>query len=107
MSRMLSLVFNHYLEAVLAAALLVSPAAYAGPSRGLSLASAEAPPPHANKSADPGTEALQPAALRGADPQSSAPAVTQPVSEAKASKHHKTSFQARMIHELHRFGIYW
>jgi hypothetical protein len=105
MSRILSLAFNHYLEAVLAAALLISPAAYAGPSRDLSLATAEAPPPNASESAD--TPQAPPADLRASDRESKAPAVTEPPTDAKASTHHKFGLQARMIHELHRYGIYW
>ena len=106
MSRMLSLIFNHYLEAVLAAALLVSPAAYAGPSRGLSLATAEAPPPNASKSTDAAAQ-TPPAALQASDPENKAPTVTEPPTDVKVSKHHKVGLQARMIHELHRYGIYW
>ena len=46
MSRILCLVFRHYVRVVLGAALLISTGAHAGPSRGLSLATAEAPPPN-------------------------------------------------------------
>ncbi len=106
MSRILSLIFDHYLEAVLAATLLISPGAYAGPSRGLSLATAEAPPPNASKSTDTASQA-PPAASQASDPESKAPTVAEPPTDVKVSKHHKVGVQARMIHELHRYGIYW
>ncbi len=105
MFRILSLIFDHYLEAVLAAALLISPAAYAGPSRGVSVATAEAPPPNASNSTDAATQA-PPAALQASDSESKAPTAAEPT-DVKVSKHHKVGLQARMIHELHRYGIYW
>src|SRR5271169_714132 len=56
MSRMLSLVLRYYVQAILGAALLVSPGAHASQSRGLSLATAEATSPNEVRQQAPETQ---------------------------------------------------
>jgi hypothetical protein len=105
MSGILSLVFRHYAKVVLGAALLISTGAHAGPTRGLNLATAEAPPPN---------QAQQPASDPSSTPSATAPddqlkikttaSLTAPVVEAKPTGRH-APVEARIIHELHRHGI--
>jgi hypothetical protein len=98
MSRMPSFV-------VVAAVLLMSASAHAGPSRGLSLATAEAPPP--NQAQKPATDVPQ-------SPSAATPDATPVVKEvgppkpavARPIKKQATT-EARIIYELHRHGIYW
>jgi len=104
MTRILSLVFRHYVQAVLAGALLVSPAAHAGQSRGLSLATAEAPAPNASHAADT-TKAPPPAQV--AEPECKVSTASGLTTEARPVKKHRSSAEARIIYELHRHGIYW
>jgi hypothetical protein len=104
---MLSLVLRHYVQAVLAAALLFSPAANAGQSRGLSLATAETPP-----ASTPSTSidaAAPPAPAPVDEPEKAHNTPTGPTTEARAApKKHKIGSEARIIlDELHRHGIYW
>jgi hypothetical protein len=110
MSRMLSLVFRHYVKAVLTAALLVSAAsAHAGPSRGLSLATAEAPPANPTSKSTDAASPPAPAASPVTEPENkthNTPA--EPATEARPPKKHKVGTEARIIlYELHRHGIYW
>ena len=107
MSRILGLVFRHYVKVVLGAALLISTGAHAGTTRGLSLATAEAPPPN---------QAQQPASDPSPTPSATAPyaqpkarttaSPTEPVAAAKPTRRH-APVEASIIHELHRHGIYW
>jgi outer membrane biosynthesis protein TonB len=95
---------------LIAAITLASTAANAGPSRGLSLASAEATQPVAEQ---PKTQTAAPATTaeraKPAVPQEAAkdPAKTdKPADAAKPTRKH-VSTEARIIYELHRHGIYW
>jgi hypothetical protein len=101
MSKILNLVVSRYFAIALAGAIFVATNAQASPSRSLSLASA-----------DPSSQAQQPAAA----PQTPAPAPTteapKQAPEATTTKPSKpkikhVSTEARIIHELHRHGIYW
>lgn len=106
MSKMLSLVFRHYVRAVFAASLLISASAHAGQSRGLSLATAEVPPP--NETIQPAPSVSQPpaAGTPTAAPETKSAAPTEPTTAAKPIKKH-VSVEARIIYQLHRHGIYW
>jgi hypothetical protein len=106
MSRLLNLVFRHYVQAVLTAALLVSTAAHAGPSRGLSLATTEAPP--ANEAGQPPSDVPQTPSATAPDnqPQGKTIARGKPTAVAKPSRN-AVPVEARIIYELHRHGIYW
>jgi hypothetical protein len=106
MSRMLSLVLRYYVQAILAAALLVSPDAHAGQSRGLSLATAEAPLPNEARQQAPEPQQTPAKPALDVPPQSTTCARIEPAVVAKLSRRH-VSLEARVIHELHRHGIYW
>jgi hypothetical protein len=92
---------------LVAAIALTSTAAYAGPSRSLSLASAD-PNQTATEQKPQTTEATQPPA---ANPTPQTQAKT-PVTEDKATpasrpRRKSATTEARIIYELHRHGIYW
>jgi outer membrane biosynthesis protein TonB len=95
---------------MIAAIALASTTANAGPSRSLSLASADANQPVTEQ---PKTQAAEPAktverAQPGA-PQETAkePATANKPSEIVKPKRRQVSTEARIIYELHRHGIYW
>jgi hypothetical protein len=83
---------------LIAAITLASTAANAGPSRSLSLASADATKPIAEQPKTP-TTAPQPATKDAATGDKPA--------EAGKRKPKHVSTEARIIYELHRHGIYW
>jgi hypothetical protein len=93
---------------LIAAIAVASTAANAGPSRSLSLATADATPqetaPPKTQAAEPSTtvERPQPVAPQAAtkEPQEKA------IGMAKPRQRH-VSTEARIIYELHRHGIYW
>ena len=95
---------------LIAAMLLASATAQAGQSRGLTLAANDDPPPIA-QGADTGpAEAPQlvarpaPIDVKTTPDRSKMPA--KPVAKTMR-RHHHESTEARVIHELHRYGIYW
>jgi hypothetical protein len=95
---------------LIAAITLASTAANAGPSRGLSLASADATQPVTEQ---PKTQAAEPVATVGrpkpGTPQEAAKdsaAGDKPADVAKPKPRH-VSTESRIIYELHRHGIYW
>jgi hypothetical protein len=84
---------------VIAAFSLISATAYAGPSRGLSLASVETTQPVTEQKAD--------AKLAVPQEQPKNPVVAdKPAEPAKATRRHPST-EARIIYELHRHGVYW
>ena len=96
--------------ALIAVILFVSAPAYAGPSRGLSLASTE---PAQQVPNQPNTEQKSdapPAAVERPKlvPQEQPKAVVanKPTEPARPKRKH-VSTEARVIYELHRHGIYW
>ena len=95
---------------LIAAIALVSTAANAGPSRSLSLASADATQPVTEQ---PKTQAAEPAKAVGrpklGTPQEAAknPATGDKPAELVKPKPRHVSTEARIIYELHRHGIYW
>ena len=94
---------------LIAAITLASTAANAGPSRSLSLATADATP---QVTEQPKTKATEPTAVERpklAPPEEGAkdPAIgDKPVVGVKPKRRH-VSTEARIIFELHRHGIYW
>jgi hypothetical protein len=97
---------------LIAAISLVSATANAGPSRNLSLASSE-PPPAAAQTKTEQTGDAPPAAVERPKllpPQERAKAPVEadkPEVTAKPKAKRVASAEARVIHELHRHGIYW
>jgi hypothetical protein len=94
---------------LIAAITVVSTAANAGPSRSLSLATADASP---QVTQQPATQAADPTRIEGAKPGTSQAAAGDPATEDKPSagvkpKRRQVSTEARIIYELHRHGIYW
>jgi hypothetical protein len=96
---------------LIAAMTLASAAANAGPSRSLSLATADATP---QVTAQPGTQAAEPAPPTATveRPQPVAPqAANDPAAGDKPAavkpRQQHVSTEAHIIHELHRHGIYW
>jgi hypothetical protein len=100
MSRMPSLAF-------VAAVSLMSAGAHAGPSRGLSLTTAEAPPP--NQIQKPATDVSQSpsATVPDATPEVKEVGPPKPTVAAKPTKKHAPAEARIIIYELHRHGIYW
>jgi hypothetical protein len=96
--------------ALIVAIILTSTGANAGPSRSLSLASADAGQPVAEQ---PKTQAAEPAKTverpKLATPQAATkdPAVGDGPAEVIKRKRTHVSTEARIIYELHRHGIYW
>jgi len=98
---------------LIAAISLVSAAANAGPStRGLSLASSE-PPPATEKTKTEQTADAPPAAVERPklvspqEGQIKAPDVADKPELTAKPKTKRVSTEARVIYELHRYGIYW
>jgi hypothetical protein len=108
MSKILTWVFRHYVEIVFSAALLVSTSAHAGPSRSLSLATAETAPQ--TEPSQPASNALQAAPKATAPvattPEAKPPVTSQPMTAGRPTKRHAMT-ESRIIYELHRHGIYW
>jgi hypothetical protein len=89
---------------LIAAITLASTAANAGPSRSLSLASADATQPATEQ---PKTQAAEPATtVERSKPGTPQGAAKEPADVAKPRPRH-VSTEARIIYELHRHGIYW
>jgi hypothetical protein len=91
---------------LIAAIVLASTAANAGPSRSLSLATADATP---QVTAPPSTQATEPTAtVERPKPVTPEAAAKDPADKpvAKPRQRH-VSTEARIIYELHRHGIYW
>ena len=107
MSKMLSLVLRHYVKIALGAALLVSTGVHAGPSRGLSLATAEAPPAHETQRAPPDGPQSPAAVTPATQPQTTPTNPTSPDTTVARSSRHNLPVETRIINELHRHGIYW
>jgi hypothetical protein len=95
---------------LIAAIALASTAANAGPSRSLSLASADATQPVTEQ---PKTPAAEPATTveraKPATPQGAAkdPATAEKPADVVKPKPRHVSTEAHIIYELHRHGIYW
>ena len=95
---------------MIAAITLASTAANAGPSRSLSLASADAAQPVTEQ---PKAQAAQPLKTFerpkpvAAQEAAKAPATTEKSAEIVKPKRRPLSTEARVIYELHRHGIYW
>jgi|ERR1700704_6429644 hypothetical protein len=94
---------------LIAAIAVVSTAANAGPSRSLSLATADATP---QATAPPSTQAAEPTAPtttverpQPVTPQAAKDPADKPVAAKPRQRH--VSTEARIIHELHQHGIYW
>jgi hypothetical protein len=98
-------------KAILIAAIaILSTSAYAGPSRGLSVATNEDPattlpsPQKADVAAPAPAEAAEPTPSLAPTP-AVAP-TSQPSERPRPKRQHMTT-EARVIYELHRHGIYW
>ena len=94
---------------LIAAITLASHAANAGPSRSLSLATADATP---QVTEQPKTPAAEPTAVERAKPATPQEAAKDPARGDKPAvgmtpKRRHVSTEARIIYELHRHGIYW
>jgi hypothetical protein len=95
---------------LIAAITLACTAANAGPSRSLSLASADATQPVTEQ---PKTQAAEPATTlerpKPATPQAAVkdPATVDKPADVVKPKPRRISTEARIIYELHRHGIYW
>ena len=98
-------------KAILIAAIaILSTTAYAGPSRGLSVATNEESTTTLPSAQNADVAAPTPAAAAQPTPAptpAAAPAeASRPTERAKPKKAHMTT-EARVIYELHRHGIYW
>jgi hypothetical protein len=98
-------------KAILIAAIaILSTTAYAGPSRGLSVATNEESTTTLPSAQNADVAAPAPAAAAQPTPAptpAAAPAeASRPTERAKPKKAHMTT-EARVIYELHRHGIYW
>ncbi len=101
---------------LIAAMVLASPSAHAGASRGLTLASNDEPaastqpaPAPAAAPADAPKYVERPSAVdtkATEQPRVDAKSDVKPVVKAERKRHH-VSTEARVISELHRYGIYW
>jgi hypothetical protein len=92
---------------MIAAITLASTAANAGPSRSLSLASADANQPVAEQ---PKMQTAEPTkAVEAPKPEETAkdPAAGDKPAEVTKPKRRHITTEARIIYELHRHGIYW
>ncbi len=114
---------------LIAAMVLISASAQAGPTRGLTMASNDEQPAPADqlKNADPKATDTKAADTKADPPKADAPKFVErpaavvapadapkadqvkPVPDKKAEKprHRRESTEARVIYELHRHGIYW
>jgi hypothetical protein len=92
---------------LIAAIALTSTAAYAGPSRSLSLASAD-PNQTATEQKPQTTEVAQPPAVNPPpQTQAKAPVTEEKTTQTSRPRRTSASTEARIIYELHRHGIYW
>jgi hypothetical protein len=92
---------------LIAAIAVLSTNAYAGPSRGLSLATNEDPTLQSTQRSDIAAPAAAAQTTPSAPTCAAAPAeANQPTERAKPKKQHMTT-EVRVIYELHRHGIYW
>jgi hypothetical protein len=101
---------------LVAAIFLTSTASYAGPSRGLSLASADPDQPTIDQQQQtPQTSAVQqpaatapaPAPAPAPQTETRTPATDERPSPTSRPKRRSDPIEARIIYELHRHGIYW
>jgi hypothetical protein len=94
---------------LVAAIFLTSTAAYAGPSRGLSLASADPNQPAIDQQQTSPTSAVQQPAATNPAPQtqSKTPVADERPTQISRPKRRSDPIEARIIYELHRHGIYW
>jgi hypothetical protein len=93
-----------------AAIFLTSTASYAGPSRGLSLASADPNQPTIDQQQQtPQTSAVQKPTARDPAPQTQTetPVADERPTQISRPKRRSDPLEARIIYELHRHGIYW
>ena len=100
MSKIFSAVASHYFAIALAGAIFAATGAQAGPSRSLSLASADATP----QAEHPVPAQPTPTTPSTETPKQSPRTTTTEPANLKA-RH--VSTEARIIYELHRHGIYW
>jgi hypothetical protein len=97
---------------LVAAISLVSASAYAGPSRGLSLASSEtvqpvAEQPKMEQKAEAPPPAVERPKLVASQEEGKAPVVADKPEMAATPKKKHLPTEARVVYELHRHGIYW
>jgi hypothetical protein len=94
---------------LVAAIFLTSTASYAGPSRGLSLASADPNQPTIDQQQTPQTSAVQHPAASDPAPQTQTktPVADERPSPTSRPKRRSDPLEACIIYELHRHGIYW
>jgi hypothetical protein len=91
---------------LIAAIAILSTNAYAGPSRGLSLATNEEPTLQSTQRANVAAPAAAVEPTPSAPTCAAAPVqANQPTERAKPKKQHMTT-EVRVIYELHRYGIY-
>jgi outer membrane biosynthesis protein TonB len=98
--------------ALIAVILLASAPAFAGPSRGLSLASTEPTQqvpnqPNTEQKSDTPPAAVERPKLVVPQEQPKAPVVADKPTGPPKPKGKRISTEARVIYELHRHGIYW
>jgi hypothetical protein len=101
MGKILSLLVSRYFAIALAGAVFVATNAHAGPSRGLSLASADPSP----QSQEPAPAPSAPASAPTTEAPKQAPAPTKAEPSKPKAKHIST--EARIVRVLHSHGIYW
>jgi hypothetical protein len=102
MSKIFSAVASHYFAIALAGAIFAATGAQAGPSRGLSLASADATP----QAEQPvSTQPTPTTTMPSTETPKQAPQTT--TTDPSKPKARHASTEARIIYELHRQGIYW
>jgi cell division septation protein DedD len=94
---------------LVAAISLMSANAYAGPSRGLSLASSEpvAEQPKMEQKAEALPSAVERPKLVAPQEKAKAPVAADESEIAAKPKKKHLSTEARVVYELHRHGIYW
>jgi hypothetical protein len=92
---------------LIAAIAILSTNAYAGPSRGLSLATKEDPTLQSTQRTDVAAPAAAVEPTPSAPTFAAAPVeANRPTERAKPKKQHMMT-EVRVIYELHRRGIYW
>jgi outer membrane biosynthesis protein TonB len=101
MSKIFSAVALHYFAIAVAGAIFAATGAQASPSRSLSLASADATP----QAAQPVAAQPTPTTTPSTEAPKQAPQTT--TADPSKPKARHASTEARIIHELHRHGIYW
>jgi hypothetical protein len=103
MSKILNLIVLRYFAIALAGAVFVATSAQAGPSRSLSLASANSNPQAEQPATTTPETTTAPASTEPKQPpQTAAAEPSKPVSIKHISRR-----ESEIIRELHRHGIYW